>query len=41
MPTAPILVQVDDEEHVASAAEKAQIEAIRAGTPQPENAQAE
>ena len=29
MPTAPILVQVDDEEHVATAAEKAQIETIR------------
>ena len=29
MPTVPVLVQVDDEEHVATAAEKAQIELIR------------
>lgn len=29
----PILVQVDDNEHVASAEERAQIEAIRAGAP--------
>lgn len=31
MPTAPILVQIDDVERPATAAEKAQIEAIRAG----------
>lgn len=29
MPTEPILVQVDDDEHVATAADKARITAIR------------
>ncbi len=33
MPTAPVLIQIDDVERVATPAEKAQIEAIRAGVP--------
>lgn len=32
MPTEPVLVQVDDTEHVATAAEKAQIATIREGS---------
>lgn len=31
MPTNPVIVQVDDTEHTATAAEKARIEEIRAG----------